>query len=424
MVQSATRLVPGPIRRVADHAAAWVVAYVALWFLVGFLPIVQTDLDIFFWPATKAALAGHPLMVYAMAGHQAYPNANGPVALVPLTAVGVLVRALGWIDTLYPRRAVALAAFSLFILLMAREGVAAIERLRGERPLGRWARPLTYAVLTLGIPVWQSLEGYGHIEQPIEVWLVLVAARWLNRGWGTRAGIAFGLAVLTRSSAGLLIVPFLLSAWRRAPAHAAALVGAAVATGVAGLLPFYLEDAADLTRSMFTYRPSLLVGAGSIWSLTHGTPLEAWGQHADVAFVAGLAITINLWLASRRGGLTDDRLYAGLALTAASFALLAKTVWPYYFFEVFVFGTVWAVGRWRPNHGVPALILPPVVASVFGIIGEFGSTRGLARPAVEAEGVAMFCLLGATMALAIWTASGPSENGGGPPDPVAQPTSA
>jgi len=109
-----------------SRPSTWVVPYVALWFGVGLLPFQPTDLDIFFWPSAKLAVAGHPLLVYAAAGHDAYPNANGPLALLPLSAVGLILNAFGWLDASTQRRALALAVFSVFLLLMSREAVNAI----------------------------------------------------------------------------------------------------------------------------------------------------------------------------------------------------------------------------------------------------------------------------------------------------------
>jgi hypothetical protein len=370
--------------------------YVAVWFLAGFLPIVPTDLDIYFWPSAQVALAGHPLMVYAAGGHQLYPNANGPLSLVPLTAVGAFLREFGWLDSFQPRRAIAFATFSLFILGMAREAVIAIERLRGSR-LDGWPRLLAYAALAVGGPLWQSVAGYGHIEQAMEVWLALLAARWLNQGQVVRSGIAVGLMVLARSAAALLCLPLVLSAWRQGWTRPARLLAVAAVTAAAGLMPFLIADPADVVHSLFTYRGSLVVGAGSIWSVTHGSPLEAIGQHFDMVFVVALALVLNLWLASRPGGFTELRLFAGMALTAACLALLAKTVWPYYLMEVYVFGTIWAIGRWRREHGLFALVFAPAAITALGMLAEYGSTPGLQAGPVEVEGVAMFILLGGWM---------------------------
>ncbi|GAC1511922.1 MAG: hypothetical protein NVS1B3_15360 [Candidatus Dormibacteraceae bacterium] len=140
--------------------------------------------------------------------------------------------------------------------------------------------------------------------------------------------------------------------------------------------------------------------AGSIWSLTHGSPLQPVGQRWDIVFVVSLALVLNLWLARRPGGFTEQRLFAAIALTAACLVLLGKTVWPYYLMEVYVFATVWAFGRWRAEHGLFALLLPPATISALGLLAEYGSTPGLQAEPVAIEGVAMFILLGAWM---LWT---------------------
>src|SRR5712664_1303199 len=63
---------------------AAVAGYVAMWAAAGYLPIQPNDIDAFFWPSAKIALAGHPLLVYMPLGQAQYGNANGPLSLVPL----------------------------------------------------------------------------------------------------------------------------------------------------------------------------------------------------------------------------------------------------------------------------------------------------------------------------------------------------
>jgi len=395
-----------------SRPSTWVVAYVALWFGVGLLPFQPTDLDIFFWPSAKLAVAGHPLLVYAAAGHDVYPNANGPLALLPLSAVGLILNAFGWLDASTQRRALALAVFSVFLLLMSREAVNAIERIRG-RPLAAYPRLFAYAVIALSPQAWQSVAGYGHIEQPIEIWMLLIAARLVDREQAGRAGIAFALAVLSRSSAVLLAVPLGLASLQRRRTAALRFLAAGAVTGVAGFLPFVLADPADVIHSLLTYRGGLVVGAGSIWSLTYGSGLEAVVKHWDIAAVVLVGVAANLWLAARPGGLNRTRLMAAMTLSSASFALLAKTVWPYYLFEVFVFGTVWAFGRWKPADGVVRLVLAPLAISVFGMVAEVGSETGLATQLVQLEGAGMFAMLGLTAAWILWVASaGPRREAG------------
>ena len=382
----------------------WIAPYVALWFALAFVPLPANDLDNVFWPSAKVALDGHPLLMYSVR-QGAYPNANGPVSLIPLSAVGLVVRALGWLDASSPRRAAAFALFSVFVLLMARESVAAVERLRGHRIEG-YPRLLSYATFALAPPILVSVVGYGHIEQPIEVWFLLIAVRWMDRNWILRSGVAFGLAVLSRSSAVLLSLPLALAWYSRSPALAARLFAAVAITSAAGVLPFYLADKADVSYSLFTYRGGLPIGAGSIWSVARGTALAPVVQHWDIAAVVAAAVAMNLWLATRRGGSSEGRLFAAMSLTSASFVLLAKTVWPYYFFELFVLATVWAAGTWRQEDGIARLLLAPTAISTLGIVAEISSPTGFVPAPVRIEGLAMFVMLGLLMVWTIWEARG------------------
>jgi hypothetical protein len=384
---------------------AWVAPYVALWLLVGLLPIQPTDLDLFFWPSAGKAADGQPLLAYEPRGQNDYPNANGPTSLVPLTAVALVVKRLGWWNDWDRRRVLALGFFSLFLVLMAREAVAAIDRLRGRPLQGIW-RLLAYGALTLAPPIWEAVAGYGHIEQPIEVWLLLVAARWLEQGWVARAGLALGLSALTRSAAGLMALPLALAALRKGPTSLVRLVSAAAATGIAGLLPFYLADRSDLVHSLFTYRGKLPIGAGSIWNLATDQGAISFIQHWDILFVMAGALLANAWLATRPGGFTEERVLGGMAITAVSFALFTKTVWPYYFFEAFVLLTVWTAGRWRPSDGIVRLLLAPVAISIFAIIANIAATPGLVHQVLAVEGGGMFVMLGLVAVWLLWIASG------------------
>jgi len=384
----------------------WIVPYVALWFAVGLLPIQPTDMDIFFWPSAQQAVDGHPLLVYVPRGHSDYPNANGPVSLIPLSALGAVLNLFHAFDAQPWRRALALALFSVFILLMSREAMRAIERIRGE-PLTGLPRLLGYAAISLAPPLWQSVAGYGHIEQPVELWLLLVAVRWLDEGHELNAGVAFALAVLSRSSSILLAVPMGIYAMRRGTGAALRLGLATAVAGVAGLAPFLLADPGDVIHSLFTYRRDLVVGAGSIWSLAHGTSLEPVVQHWDIIPIAAAVLAFNAWLATRPGGLTQGRLFAAMSLTSASFALLAKTVWPYYFAEVFVFGAIWSFGRWKTTENPVRLALYPLAIATFGLVGELGSEDGLPASAVSFEGGAMFVMVILTALWVAWLAAEP-----------------
>jgi hypothetical protein len=399
-----------PDRAVPRVAAPLALAYVLVWFGVGFLPLPGTDLDQFFRPSAMAMLRD-PLSPYQAAGQSAYPNANGPLALVPLAAVIGFERAAG-VASGHLARGLTLAFFSVFILLTAREAVSAVERTRG--PLSGIARLLAYGVLTLGPTTWQGDGGYGHVEQPIETWLILLSARGVEGRRPVRAGVALGLAVLARSPALLFAVPLTVAAYQRRARDAVVTMAAAAATGACGILPFLLADRADVVHSLVTYRGGLLVGVGSIWTLTRGTPLEGFAQHADVGFILGGVIASTACLASRRGGLAGPRVYAALALAAAAFALLAKTVWPYYFVEVYVLGSTWALAQ-PGRSGVAWRWIAMGLVVVTGLMAEAGATRGIPDAVDRLEGGAGFLLLAAAVWLILRLAAVPPPPAGASP---------
>src|SRR5690348_2789037 len=194
-------------RRLWPGGVALLVAlYCGLWNLAARLPLNRTDLDAFFVPASRIALSGHPFDVYSLRYVVKYPNANGPISLIPLTFASAIAAWLGVLDDMMLRRVVVLTIFAPFVLLMAREAVAAVDQLRDRRLTGFW-RFAAYAVFALSPEVWHGMLFYGHIEQPIMLWLALWGIRQLSARRPARAGLLLGLALLTRSSALMLVLP-------------------------------------------------------------------------------------------------------------------------------------------------------------------------------------------------------------------------
>jgi uncharacterized membrane protein len=301
-------------------------------------------------PAVRIVLNGHPLLIYTVRYQGVIANDNGPLGLVPLTAMSAVVSQLGWLDDERLRRTLIMGAFSIFSLLMAWEAVAAIDRLRGATLAGR-ARLLAYGVFAASPTLVNAVLGYGHIEQPMTLWLVLLAVRLLARGQYARAGIGFGLAILTRTLAALPMIALSLLLLARGRWRALiALAGSAAVTIAFGLLPFLLADPRDTIYSLLTHRGSLPVGGGSIWQLLVGTPFLWIPQRWDVLFILGLAALLSLLVIAGRRDLepSSPDIYALLALTALALPLLAKSVWPYYFLDAYVFGAVWWLGQAEP----------------------------------------------------------------------------
>ena len=390
------------------RVARWVLGfgYALTWAILGWLwrgPL--TDLDYFFLPAVRIALSGHPLLVYMVRFQTVIANDNGPLALVPLTAVGAVASWLGWDDS-RQLRAFVLATFSVFTLLMAREAVAAIDRLRGASLAGR-SRVLAYALFVASPTLLIAVLGYGHVEQPMELWLVLFAVRTLLSGRTTAAGISFGLALLTRTLAALPLIPLGLLLMARGRWRAVAWLAASAALVVAlGVLPFVLADPKDTIYALVTHRASLPVGGGSIWQLVVGTPYYWIAQRADVLFVLGLAVLLSLTVITARTDLepSSPDIYGLLALTALALPLLAKSVWPYYFLDAYVFGAAWWLGQAGPVGLRRQLIgaTVPLIAVVGTLLTEYEMGATTARIRLG-EGVAMGVVLTVlTATLAIW----------------------
>src|SRR5260221_14463326 len=97
--------------------------------MFGLIPINATVLDAFFLPSARIGLEGHPLLDYSLRYAEVYPNANGPLSLLPLTAVAALAQHLGWLDNPPLRRMLVQAVFAVFPLLLVWEALHAIERL-------------------------------------------------------------------------------------------------------------------------------------------------------------------------------------------------------------------------------------------------------------------------------------------------------
>lgn len=348
-----------------------VVAYAALWGATGLLNINATDFDVFFLPSAIIAAAGHPLHIYAIRYMTTYPNANGPLAMAPLTLVAFVASHLGWLANRPLRRALAMAVFSIFSLLLAREALLAGDRLLA-RPLRGWRRLLAYALFALSPQLWHSVLFYGHVEQPLMLWLVLAGTRALVARRAGRAGGLLGLALLTRSEAVLYVAPLALLLLRHRRWNAVGwLLGAAGATLTLGLLPFWLADRADMWYSLVTFRDTLPIGGGSIWRLALNTSWSHLATHYDSASVLLAAVVVcALALALRPDMDVDSReVYALFGACSLCFLLLMRTLWPYYFLDTYVFLALWwltalpqgrgrqALARWWVGALLPALLI-------------------------------------------------------------------
>jgi hypothetical protein len=304
----------------------------------------RSDLDVFRWPMAELALRGHPLVVYTV--HSGiFRSDDGPLSLLPLSAVVATLNTLGWQADAPLRDAVVMGVFGLFALAFAREAVRVVEGVRGHPLPHPYA---TWSAFLLAPPLWIGLVGYGHAELPLELWLLLLTVRQLDRGRSAVAGCLLGLALLTQTAALLAALPLvlILLAGRRFRA-AAILLGTAAIVTAAGLLPFLLADGRDVIASLITYRGQVPALGGSLWTLFPHTALATFIQHHD-ALVFGAVAVVLVGLAVRGGGdnvPAPPRVCALMALSTACLPLLAKSVWPYYLVEPCAFATIWWLAR-------------------------------------------------------------------------------
>jgi hypothetical protein len=329
------------------------------------LPLVlktaPSDLDLYIWPQAETVVAGHPLLIYAAHGHSTFMNDNGPLGLVPLVPMAALANALGWAGSLTGRAALAGAAASLFVLLLAYQTVHFVAAARGAV---RW--PLAVAATVLLAPaLWIAVLDYGHIEQPVELCLLILGITCALRKKNVLSGIALGAAILARTIAGFCVIPLVLAALvRRQPRAAATIAVTALVTIAVGLTPFVLADAQATLHALITYRASIPISGGSFWIVARDASWAGLVGSSDVylgAAVAVALVAVTLW---RRpsNGTTHAGVIGLITVASCCVPLFAKSVFPYYLFEPYVFAVLWWLAR--PGTAINWRAVVPVLLTV------------------------------------------------------------
>lgn len=320
-----------------------VALYICGWSALSLIHLQTSDLERFYIPAALVALHGRPLFIYSASQLHGYPLANGPLSIAPLAFALAVAGSLGWLRSMALTRLTIVAVYSVFPLLLAREAVGLIDRHTPE-PLRGARRLLIYEVFLVSLQLWQSMLYYGHVEQPMMLWLALVAVRALGEGKPRRAGALLALALLTRTTALTIIIPLALLLLARRDWRSLRRLGATLAgVVVCGLLPFALADGRDLLYSLVTFHNSVMVNGGNLWTLVSGTPLTLIAQRADgvVTLVATLVVAALMVRARPDLRTTSRDVYGLLALCALCHPAFVNILWPYYFLEAYTFLMVW-----------------------------------------------------------------------------------
>jgi len=307
---------------------------------------------------------------------EGYSDPKTTTAFFP--AYPLVVRALGWVlgghDVLAGVVVSLTAAVVAFVLLH--------ELARGLVGTEAAGRALVYlaifpAALFLGAVYSESL------------YLLLCVAAFLSaeRGRFGAAGVAAGLAILTRPSGVMLLPALAVLAWRT-PARARALGGLALALPIGAAWPLWLWNA-------FGHPLEFLGAERNAWHrhLSPAGPFAgAW--HGLVAGWNGIAQYVA-------GGHhfpgADDALQAaGLnleALAALAFALVLGVVaWRRLgaAYGVFVIASV-ALPLASPSTTIPLLSMPRFVLGVFPVFVALGAV--VTRPRTNAIVIAVFAVL-------------------------------
>ena len=231
-------------------------------------------------------------------------------------------------------------------------------------------------------------------------WLGQVGMALVNRAGGLRA-LAASVILLT----ALLMLLIYYYAWLSSGNSKASFVASVLMMPL--ISPFYtlrpqllgyiflaitlilLEHFRQGRRKPLWLLPALFV----LWVNTHGS------------FVLGLVVLLSLIVIAGRRDLepSSPDVYALLALTALALPLLAKSVWPYYYLDAYVFGAVWLLGQAEPLALRRRLvgITVPLVAVLGTFLTEYEMPSSAARTRLV-EGVAMGLILSVlTVALVV-----------------------
>jgi hypothetical protein len=384
-----------PVRRRAAIAGL-AALYIGAWTLISLaLKTRPSDLDLYFWPAAETVVRGHPLLIYSAHLRDAYPNANGPFGLVPLLPMAALANALGWAGNLGARAALAGAAASIVILVLAYQAVRLVSTARR----GDGQSVIVACSILLAPALWFGVIDYGHVEQPVELCFAVLAVAWVSRAQSVRAGIALGGAVLARTIAAFSVIPFaLVPLATRRLGSAAVVVLACVATVTVVMTPFVLADEPAVAHSLLGYRGSLPIGGGSFWVVARQTPFAGLGQYGDVYLALAVAcLLVAIILRRRPATMTGPAALLGLlTIATACFPLFAKTVFPYYLVEPYVFSALWWLAR--PGSARNWRVLVPLLLTADVFLAKAGTTLPIGGSWV-AEGLASSAIIAGAAAL-------------------------
>lgn len=349
--------------------------------------ITSSDLTDFFLKSADDVARGNPWHMYAIRSsspYTTYPNVDPPLSIIAMAPWLWVGRALGVAHTYSAQVTLVSLPFVLLIPLL---GSIIVAALRVKAPaVPPITRLLAFALLTLAPLTWVCVATWGHLEQPLMLCFLVTAVAALHLRHEALTGVLAGLAFLSGTAALFPLIALVASLVVQRLWRAVALVGGLATIVVAlGLAPFLVVDRHDTVYSLLTWRGSEQIGGNSLWSVftvdavAHALPrsLDALLRRLDTPSMIALAVATAVRAARRlRVSAYGPEVWAVLAIAALGVPMLAKMMWPYYYFQPFVLLLIYEcatasrrpAGLWRwPVLTVGFLVVATTLAQYVGL---------------------------------------------------------
>ncbi len=294
------------------------------------------DFGVYYSTAIEKILAGQPLDIYSIVAHPpgsslALPVTHPPLYFFYLAPWYALGRGIGISDFHHSigvsfGQAWMLLATLPFDLLLCRETVRLMERLRGELPEPR--RWILYCCLLLSPLLWLSSVRFGHNEAMM-VLAVLLALRRAEKGHPLVSGILWGVAISLKTTAAIPALLYLGWGMGRGRRRSTAVVALAAAlTFFLPLLPYLLLRTEQTWYALVGFEALRPVGGYVLWK---AAPFPDLVVRASGALILAGSAFLGLLLARRRAsGFFDAGGGYGLVLSQVILLLLGKALFVWY----------------------------------------------------------------------------------------------
>ena len=285
-------------------------------------------------------LQGDPLHIYAYRFWRFHSFANGPVAIWVWAPFRLASNLLGLSDRL--QRFTVMLPFLISDVLC---GAMLLHVTRRAPGVTRAHRLFLFSLFLSSWIVFFSSAYHAHYES-FFVLILLLAIVLIQRKRYVWGGITYGLALLTRQPAVLVIIPHLAvllfsEGWRKS------LTVGLIVSGVVLLvmLPYVLADPANVRHFAIELPRQRPVAYQSTWYLVERLPgALAFGQRYADLLILAISTAASLLFAWRlRIGPADGRLFGLAGFNALVMALLTKWGSLHYYLLPLALLLVWEV---------------------------------------------------------------------------------